>query len=100
MGRVAIVTGGTRGIGAAVSLALKQAGCTVVANYARDDAKADQFSRSSGIAVRKWDVSDFPACMTAVNAIAEEFGPVDIIVNNAGITRDATMRKMSRSAWD
>ena len=100
MGRVAIVTGGTRGIGAAISVALKEAGRTVVANYAHDDQKAERFSGEAAIAVRKWDVSDLEACVASVSAIAEEFGPVDIVVNNAGITRDATMRKMSRDSWD
>ncbi len=100
MGRVAIVTGGTRGIGAAISVALKEAGRTVVANYAHDDQKAERFSGDATIAVRKWDVSDLAACVSSVSAIAEEFGPVDIVVNNAGITRDATMRKMSRDSWD
>jgi acetoacetyl-CoA reductase len=100
MGRVAIVTGGTRGIGAAVSLALQRGGYSVVANYARDDAKADAFTSETGIAARKWDVSDFDACLSAVTGIAGEFGPVDIVVNNAGITRDATMRKMTRDSWD
>jgi acetoacetyl-CoA reductase len=98
--RVAIVTGGTRGIGAAVSVALKKAGRAVVANYARDGAKAEQFSSETGIPARKWDVSDLDSCASAVAAITEEFGPVDILVNNAGITRDATMRKITRDAWD
>ena len=100
MGRVAIVTGGTRGIGRAISIALKEAGCTVLAGYASDDAKAQSFTRETGIAAKKWDVSDFEACIAAVNAIAAELGPIDILVNNAGITRDATMRKMSRAQWD
>jgi len=100
MRRVAIVTGGTRGIGAAISVALKQAGRTVVANYAHNDQKAESFSAETGIAARKWDVSDLAACILSVNAVAEEFGPVDIVVNNAGITRDGTMRKMSRDSWD
>jgi acetoacetyl-CoA reductase len=98
--RVAIVTGGTRGIGAAVSVALKKAGRAVVANYARDGAKAEQFSSETGIPARKWDVSDLDSCASAVAAIGDEFGPVDILVNNAGITRDATMRKITRDAWD
>jgi acetoacetyl-CoA reductase len=98
--RVAIVTGGTRGIGAAVSVALKKAGRAVVANYARDGAKAEQFSSETGIPARKWDVSDLDSCASVVAAITEEFGPVDILVNNAGITRDATMRKITRDAWD
>jgi acetoacetyl-CoA reductase len=100
MSRVAIVTGGTRGIGRAISVALKNAGYTVVANYASDDAKADSFTRETEIAARKWDVSDFEACVAAVGEIAVQFGQVEILVNNAGITRDATMRKMSRTNWD
>lgn len=100
MSRVAVVTGGTRGIGRAVSMALKNAGYTVVASYASDDAKARAFSEETGITGRKWDVSDFEACLAAVNTIASDFGPVEILVNNAGITRDATMRKMSRTNWD
>jgi acetoacetyl-CoA reductase len=76
------------------------AGCTVVANYGSDDAKAESFTRETGITARKWDVSDFDACVAAVSAIAEELGSVDILVNNAGITRDGTMRKMTRTNWD
>jgi acetoacetyl-CoA reductase len=98
--RIAIVTGGTRGIGAAVSIALKKAGRSVVANYARDTAKAEQFSSETGIPARRWDVSDLNSCISSVTEISDEFGPVDILVNNAGITRDATMRKISRDAWD
>jgi acetoacetyl-CoA reductase len=100
MSRVAIVTGGTRGIGRAISIALKNAGYTVVANYASDDTKADAFTKETGIVSRKWDVSDFDACVAAVNEIGAQFGPVEILVNNAGITRDGTMRKMSRLNWD
>src|SRR5258708_10693791 len=100
MARVAIVTGGTRGIGRAVDIARKDAGCLVLANYASDDAKADEFTKETGIAARKWDVSDFDACVAAVGAIANGFGPIEILVNNAGITRDGTMRKMSRVNWD
>ena len=100
MSRVAVVTGGTRGIGRAVSVALRNAGYTVVASYASDDAKARGFADETGITARKWDVSDFDACVAAVNTIAADFGTVDILVNNAGITRDATMRKMSRGNWD
>src|SRR6195256_2427010 len=100
MARVAIVTGGTRGIGRAICIALKDAGCSVVANYGSDDAKAVSFTRETGIAARKWDVSDFEACVTAANTIAGDVGPVEILVNNAGITRDGTMRKMSRVNWD
>ncbi len=100
MTRVAIVTGGTRGIGRAISVALKEAGHTVVANYGSDDARAEAFSKETGIASRKWDVSDLDACTAAVNEIASSVGAVDIVVNNAGITRDGTMRKMDRKAWD
>jgi acetoacetyl-CoA reductase len=100
MARVAIVTGGTRGIGRAVSIALKDAGCKVVASYASDDTKAEAFTRDTGIVARKWDVADFEACAAAANSIAAELGPIEILVNNAGITRDATMRKMTRTAWD
>jgi acetoacetyl-CoA reductase len=100
MGRVAIVTGGTRGIGAAISVALKQSGYSVVANYARDDKAAADFAAASGIAARRWDVSSFEACVSEIGAISRELGPVDVVVNNAGITRDATMRKMTRDGWD
>jgi len=100
MARVAVVTGGTRGIGKAISVSLRDAGYTVVANYAASDEKAKAFTEETGIPARKWDVSDYEACVNAVGAIAGEFGPVDIVVNNAGITRDATMRKMDRKSWD
>jgi acetoacetyl-CoA reductase len=100
MARVAIVTGGTRGIGRAIAMALKDAGCQVIANYGSDQTNADAFTRETGIAVRKWDVSNFDACVAAVGAIASEFGAIEILVNNAGITRDGTMRKMSRVNWD
>ena len=100
MARVAIVTGGTRGIGRAISEKLKEAGCTVVANYAGNDARAEAFTSETGIVSRKWDVADYAACTAAVKQIAEEFGPVEILVNNAGITRDSTMRKMTRAFWD
>ncbi|MSP93881.1 MAG: acetoacetyl-CoA reductase [Alphaproteobacteria bacterium] len=100
MARIAIVTGGTRGIGRAVSIALKEAGYTVIANYAGNEERAKAFAEETGIAVRKWDVADFAECQTAAAAIATEFGTIEILVNNAGITRDATMRKMSRENWD
>ncbi len=100
MARIAIVTGGTRGIGKAISGALKRAGTTVIANYVSNDERAQSFTKETGIPARRWDVADFDASIAAVNAIMAEFGPVDVLVNNAGITRDATMRKMERTAWD
>lgn len=100
MTRVAIVTGGTRGIGKAISVALRDAGYRVIANYASNDERAKEFSDETSIVARKWDVSDFDACVSAVTEVANEFGSVDVIVNNAGITRDGTMRKMERKAWD
>ena len=100
MARVAIVTGGTRGIGEAISLALKAQGRTVVANYAGNDAKAKAFSDAHGIAVYKWDVGDHQACIEGCAQVTEEVGPVDIVVNNAGITRDGTLHKMSFDDWN
>ena len=100
MSRVALVTGGTRGIGAAISLALKAAGRTVVANYASNDAAAVAFHSEHGIAVKKFDVCDFDACKTAIEEIVAQHGPIEIVVNNAGITRDATMLRMNRDQWD
>ena len=100
MARVAVVTGGTRGIGEAISVALKQAGYVVAANYAGNDARAKAFSDRTGIASYKWDVSSFEACAAGIKKVEADLGPVDVIVNNAGITRDATMKKMSRQAWD
>jgi acetoacetyl-CoA reductase len=100
MSRVALVTGGTRGIGAAISLALKAAGRNVVAVYNNNDAAASAFRDEHGVAVVKFDVGDFEACKTAVDGIAAEHGPIEIVVNNAGITRDATMLRMNRNMWD
>jgi acetoacetyl-CoA reductase len=100
MARVALVTGGTRGIGAAISLALKAQGRKVVANYASNDVAAESFSKETGIAVVKFDVSSFEACQTGIARIVSEHGPVEVLVNNAGITRDATIAKMRRDMWD
>ncbi|MDT9599286.1 acetoacetyl-CoA reductase [Sphingosinicella rhizophila] len=100
MARVAVVTGGSRGIGEAISVALKDAGILVAANYAGNEEKARDFTARTGIKSYKWDVSDFDACVAGVERIESELGPVDILVNNAGITRDATMKRMSRSMWD
>ena len=99
MARVAIVTGGTRGIGEAISLALKEQGVTVAANYAGNDQRAKEFSDRTGIRAFKWDVSDHGACLAGVAEVEQQLGPVDIVVNNAGITRDATLLKMSYEDW-
>jgi acetoacetyl-CoA reductase len=100
MARVAVVTGGTRGIGEAISVALKNMGMTVAANYAGNDEKARDFTERTGIRAFKWDVSDFDACLAGVREVEAELGPVDVLVNNAGITRDGTMKRMTRQAWD
>ncbi|MCW5745204.1 MAG: SDR family NAD(P)-dependent oxidoreductase, partial [Alphaproteobacteria bacterium] len=100
MARVALVTGGTRGIGAAISRMLKDRGYTVAANYAGNDAAAKKFNGETGIAVYKFDVGDFAAVQASVAQIEKDLGPIDVVVNNAGITRDATMRRMSRQNWD
>ncbi len=100
MARVALVTGGTRGIGAAISVALKSAGRTVVASYAGNDAAAKAFTGEHGIPNIRFDAGDFAACEAAVKRIHEEHGPIEILVNNAGITRDTTMSKMTRDMWD
>ncbi len=99
MARTALVTGGTRGIGAAISIALKAAGHTVVASYASNDAAAAAFAEQTGIAVRRFDVADYDASAAAIAAIEAEVGPVDILVNNAGITRDGFLHKMTPEAW-
>jgi len=99
MNRVAIVTGGTRGIGEAISVALRDMGVKVAANYAGDDAKAQAFTEKTGIPAYKWDVSDFEACHAGVEKVEADLGPVDIIVNNAGITRDSTILKQSYEQW-
>jgi acetoacetyl-CoA reductase len=100
MARVAIVTGGTRGIGRAISVALKDAGNRVAAVYAGDDRAAQQFKDHTGIPVFKFNVGDFAACAEGVKAIEAAFGPVDILINNAGITRDTTMHRMSFEQWN
>jgi acetoacetyl-CoA reductase len=100
MARVALVTGGTRGIGRAIAIALKQAGYKVAANYGRDDSSAKCFAEEAGIPVFKFDVSDFAACAKGVADIEAALGPVEVLVNNAGITRDATMHRMSVDHWD
>ena len=100
MGHVAIVTGGTRGIGGAVSGALNDAGHTVAATYAGNAEAAKRFSDRTGIRTCRFDVSDFEACQDAVDRIAKDLGPIGILVNNAGITRDATMHRMSFDRWN
>lgn len=99
MARVAIVTGGTRGIGEAISVALRDMGMQVAANYAGNDERARDFTNRTGIAAFKWDVADFDACQEGVNAVEEAMGCVDVVVNNAGITRDATLLKMTYHMW-
>ncbi len=100
MARVAIVTGGTRGIGEAISLALKDMGMTVAANYAGNDERARAFTDRTGIKAFKWDVSDFEATQAGVKQVEEELGQVDVVVNNAGITRDGTLLRMDKQAWN
>jgi acetoacetyl-CoA reductase len=99
MARVAIVTGGTRGIGEAISIALRDMGMKVAANYAGNDERARDFTARTGIGAYKWDVSDFEACQNGVKKVEVEIGPVDVLVNNAGITRDTTMKRMDRQKW-
>jgi acetoacetyl-CoA reductase len=100
MARVAVVTGGTRGIGRAITTALNDAGYRVAANYGHDDATARQFSEETGIPVYKFNVADFAACVEGVKAVEAQLGPVEVLVNNAGITRDSTMHRMSFEQWN
>jgi acetoacetyl-CoA reductase len=100
MARVAIVTGGTRGIGEAISIALQAQGRSVIANYAGNEAKAKAFTDATGIPTMRWDVGDHEATITAMATIAEQHGPVDIVVNNAGVTRDAVLHRMSFDDWN
>ena len=100
MSRVAIVTGGTRGIGEAICQRLKRQGHTVIANYAGNTEKAKVFAEATGIPAYKWDVGDHEACIQGCAKVAEEHGPVDIVINNAGITRDGTLHKMSFEDWN
>jgi acetoacetyl-CoA reductase len=100
MARIALVTGGTRGIGAAISIALQRAGRHVIANYGSNAAAAEAFSKETGIEVAKFDVADFEQCTAAIADIASRHGTIEILVNNAGITRDAVISKMTRDMWD
>jgi acetoacetyl-CoA reductase len=100
MARVALVTGGTRGIGAAISVALKNCGHTVAANYAGNDEAAAKFKAQTGIAVFKWDVGNAAACAAGIKDVEGALGPVDVLVNNAGVTKDAMLHKMTVEQWD
>ena len=100
MSRVALVTGGSRGIGAAISTALKEAGYTVVATYAGNDEKAAAFSAETGIKTYKWDVGNYEECAAGIAQVETEVGPVEVLVNNAGITRDAPFHKMTPQQWN
>lgn len=99
MSRVAVVSGGSRGIGAAISKALQAAGHKVAATYAGNDEAAAKFKAETGIAVYKWDVSNYKACAEGLKKVCEDFGPIDILVNNAGITRDIMFHKMTPEQW-
>ena len=100
MARVAVVTGGSRGIGEAISVALQEHGFTVAANYAGNDAKAQEFTERTGIKAYKWDVGDFDACQAGCAQIATDLGPIDAVINNAGITRDGTLARMTFDDWN
>jgi len=99
MARVAIVTGGTRGIGEAISVALRDLGFQVAATYAGNEERARQFTESTGIPAYKWNVAECDACEQGVRKVEADLGPIDVLVNNAGITRDATMRRMDHAKW-
>lgn len=100
MSRVALVTGGSRGIGAAIAMALKEAGYKVAATYAGNDEKAAAFTAETGIKTYKWDVSDYEACAAGIAQVEGDLGPVEVLVNNAGITRDAPFHKMTPAQWN
>jgi acetoacetyl-CoA reductase len=99
MGRVAVVTGGTRGIGAAISKSLEAAGYSVAANYAGNDEAAANFKKETGIEVFKWSVADYDSCKAGIEEVEKALGPVDVLINNAGITRDAPFHKMTPDMW-
>ena len=99
MRRVAVVTGGTRGIGAATAVALKDRGDAVAAVYGHNEHRAQAFTSETGIASYNWDVSDYEACRSGIASIEADLGPVDILINNAGITRDGTVHKMDKESW-
>ena len=99
MARVAVVTGGTRGIGEAISRGLKQAGYKVVANYGGNDEAAQKFKAATGIPVYKWDVSSYDSCAAGIKAVEAELGPIEVLVNNAGVTRDTMFHRMTPEQW-
>ncbi|MFZ1108513.1 MAG: acetoacetyl-CoA reductase [Rhodomicrobium sp.] len=99
MSKVAIVTGGTRGIGRAISIELKDRGYAVAANYGGNDEAASKYHEETGIPVFKWDVGDYEACAAGVKQVEEQLGPISVLVNNAGITRDAVLHKMTPQQW-
>ncbi|PLW78037.1 acetoacetyl-CoA reductase [Cohaesibacter celericrescens] len=99
MSKVAVVTGGTRGIGEAISIALKEAGYVVAANYAGNDERAQAFSERTGIKAFKWDVGDYEACQAGIKQVEDVLGPIDLVVNNAGITRDGMLHKLAVDQW-
>lgn len=100
MSRVAFVTGGTRGIGEGICIALRDMGLTVVSNYVGNDANAEAFSHRTGIECLKFDISDFERCGYFLEMISEKYGPIDVLVNNAGVTRDCRFSKMNPEEWD
>jgi acetoacetyl-CoA reductase len=100
MARVALVTGGTRGIGAAISRALKEAGYSVVATFAGNEKAARAFQTEAGIPAFQWDVGDYDACVAGIRKIEATLGPIDVLVNNAGIVRDSSLHKMTREQWE
>jgi acetoacetyl-CoA reductase len=99
MAKVALVTGGSRGIGAAISVALTKAGYSVAANYAGNDEAAEKFKAETGIPVYKWSVADYDACAAGIRQVESDLGPISVLVNNAGITRDAMFHRMTREQW-
>ena len=99
MARVALVTGGTRGIGAAISIALKDGGYDVAATYAGNEEAANNFKAETGVPVYKWDVGDFDSCQAGITQVENDLGPIDVLVNNAGITRDGMLHKMEPDNW-
>ncbi|ALG91301.1 MULTISPECIES: acetoacetyl-CoA reductase [Actibacterium] len=99
MARVALVTGGTRGIGAAVSVALKEAGYSVAVNFAGNEEAAAKFTEETGIPAYKWSVADYDACVAGIAQVQDALGPIDVLVNNAGITRDAMFHRMTPQQW-